>query len=72
MCWTTRHIDRRVATGHVLKTYAGRYPTWSLELTLPATWEGHNMVPTLVIMQLGTERSNIRLNPMQLPIFNYF
>lgn len=46
MHWATQHIDHWVATGHILKTYAGRYPTWTLELTLPATREGHNVVPT--------------------------
>ena len=42
--------------------------------SLPSPQSGRDTTwsQLLVIMQLGTKRSNIRLNPMQLPIFNYF
>lgn len=66
------HTACPVITGQFLKTHSGRYPTRTLDLTLPATCKGHDVVPISVIMELGTERSNIRLNLTDLPIFNRF
>ena len=47
------HPARRSSGGHwtcpedlCRSTYAGRYTMWTLELTLPAIREGHNVVPT--------------------------